>query len=214
MTEAYLLGGLVVGLAHQGRNRRTHLDAQRIARDGEDAWVGRTVGSRLASLVLVAIEAVYADNVKGLQVALPHAREGEAVQPGVVGDEADHAPARLLGNATLRHAEETHVQVVQTLTFRLPHPPGGPIGRGELSLLIDSHARKAIVGRIAQDDQDRRILLHPVGAVPLLLQLREGQWLLHAGLPAGEGVGEVHPGALRLVIGQGGVQRLHGQTNL
>ena len=143
MPEADLLGGIVVSLAHKGRNRRAHLDAHRIARRGENAWVWRAIGSRLARLVLVAIEAVYSNNVKGLQVALPHACEGEAVQPGVVGDEADHAPARLLGNATLSHAKETHVQVVQPLALRPPHPLGGPIGRGELSLSSSSTAMPA-----------------------------------------------------------------------
>ena len=120
---------------------------------------GRTVGRGLAGLVLVAVQAVDTDHVERLHVALPHAGEGEAVEPGVVRDEAHHAPARLLGDAPLGHAEESHVEVVQPLALGLPHPFDVAIGLGQLALLVHRHAGEAVVGRIPQDDEHRSLLL-------------------------------------------------------
>ena len=42
-------------------------------------------------LVPVAVKAVDPDRIERLQVTLPHPREGRPFEPGVVGDEADHA---------------------------------------------------------------------------------------------------------------------------
>ena len=66
---------------------------------------GLPSGVVLSRLVLVAVEGVDTDRVEGFQVALPHHGEGQPVQPGVVGDEADDAPPGLLRDAPLRHAE-------------------------------------------------------------------------------------------------------------
>ena len=57
-------------------------------------------------------------------------------------------------------------------------------------------------------------MLHPIGSFPLLFQFREGQGLLHSGFPTGEGVGEEDAGAFVVVIGQWGVQFLHGEADL
>ena len=72
----------------------------------------------------------------------------------------------------------------------------------------------AVVGRVAQDHEDRRVLFHPLGAVALFLQFGKRQRLLHGRLPAGEGVGEEDAGAFLTVVGQRRVELLHGQPDL
>ena len=152
--------------------------------------------------------------VEGVQVALPHAGEGEAVEPRVVGDEADDAAAGLLGDASLGHAEEADVEVVEPLSLGASHAPGGAVGGGKLALLVDGHAGEAVVGRVAEDHEYGGVLLDALGAVALLLQLGEREGLLDAGLPSGECVGEEDAGALVPVLGEGCVEGLHGEADL
>ena len=214
MAEADPGGRGVVGFAHQCGDGRPDLDAHRVALRREDARVRRAVGGDLAGLVLVAVQAVDADGVERLQVTLSHAGERQAVEPRIVGDEADHAAARLLGDAPLGHAEEADVQVVQALALRTPDAAGRAVRLGQLPLLVHRHAREAVVGRVAEDDQDRPLLLHPLGAVALLLQLGERQRLGRARLPTGQRVGEEDAGALGAVRGERGIERLQGQADL
>ena len=201
LAEADRLCCTVVGLAYQRGDRGADLDADRVLRRREDAGVGVAVGRGLAGLVLVAVETVDADGVERLQVALPHAGEGQPVQPRVVGDEADDAAPRLLGDAALGHAEEADVEVVEALALGPPHPFGRAVGGRKPALLVHGHAREAVVGRVAENHQDGLLLLHLLGAVAFLLQLREGERLLHGRLPAGEGVGEEDARAFVPVVG-------------
>ena len=53
----------------------------------------RSIWCRLSGLVLVAVEAFDPDRIECLKVALAHPSEGQPIEPGVVGDEADHTPA-------------------------------------------------------------------------------------------------------------------------
>ncbi|NCB64270.1 MAG: FAD-dependent oxidoreductase, partial [Clostridia bacterium] len=88
------------------------LDAFAVVFGRERAGIGFAVGRELAGLVLVAVEAVDLDAVEDFEISLPHAGEGEPVEPGVVGDEADDAlSGRVhLHDAPLGHAEETDVE--------------------------------------------------------------------------------------------------------
>ena len=204
----------VVGLAYQRGDGGASLDTHGVLGRGEDARVGLALRRRLTSLEPVAVQAVDSDGVEGFEVAFAHSGEGEAVQPRVVGDEAHHALARLFGDASLGHAEEADVEVIQSLALGPPHLPGGAVGLGQFTLLVHGHAGEAVVGRVTQDDEDGRVLLDAFGAFPLLLQFGEGQRLLHRGFPAGERVGQEDAGAFVAVIGQGGVQFLHGEADL
>ena len=56
----------------------------------------------------------------------------------------------------------------------------GAVSVRQIAFLVYRHAGEAVVRRIAQDDEDRRSLLHAVGRVVLLLELREGQRVLAA----------------------------------
>ena len=70
-----------------------------------------------------------------------------------------------------------------------PHPLDGAVGLRQLPFLVHRHAREAVVGRVAQDDQHRRFLLHPCagqGAEPLAPQV---------GDDALQRLGQVGPGA-------------------
>ena len=60
----------------------TDLDADRVFGCREDAGVGAAVRRGLAGLVLVAVQAVDADGVEGLQITLAHAGVRQAVHPG------------------------------------------------------------------------------------------------------------------------------------
>ena len=150
------------------------LDANGIAISRENARVGRAVRRDLARLVLVAVQAVDADGIERLKVPLPHARERQPVEPGVVGDEADDAPACRLSDPPLRHTKKADVKVVQPLTLRSPDALRRPIRIGQFPLLVHRDASEAVVGRIAEDHEDRRLPLHPPRVLAFLLKLRVG----------------------------------------
>ena len=101
------------------------------------------------------------------------------------------------------HAEESHVEVVQALALGAAHPLRGAVRFRESALLLHRHARETVVGRIADDHQNRRLLFHGVSAAPFLLQFRKGERFLRCvELPAGERVGEEYARALRVVVGK------------
>ena len=127
MPKTDLLGWRVVELTHQRRNGRAYLNADRIVRCRKDAWVRRAIRRDLAGLEFVAVQAVNPYRVKCLQIAFPHSRMRQPVEPRVVGNEAHYALAGL-GNASLGHAEKADVEVVQPLPFRATHPLGRAIG--------------------------------------------------------------------------------------
>ena len=114
----------------------------------------------------------------------------------------------------LRHSKKADVEVVQPLALRRPDALRRAIGVGQVPFLVHRHAREAVVRRIAEDHEDRPLLLHPLRAVALLLKLREGQRLVGAGLPTSQGVREVDAGTLRAVVGQWRVEVLHGEADL
>ena len=180
----------------------------------EDARIGRSVRRDLAGPVLVAIQAVDADRVERFKVLLPHPRERQPVEPGVVGDEADHALSCLLRDAPLRHAEEADIEIVQALALRPADPPGRAVRIRELPFFVHRHAGEAVVGRVAEDHEDRRFLLDPLRPVALFLQLGEGEGLGGSRLPAGQGIGEEYTSAFRPVAGERRVEVLHGQADL
>ena len=92
--------------------------------------------------------------------------------------------------------------------------PGRTVGVRQFSFLVHRHAGKTVVGRIAQDHENRLIPLDPLGAVALFLQFGKWQRLGRLWLPAGERVGEEDAGALIPVVRQRRVERLHGQPDL
>ena len=184
MAKANLSGWDKIGFAHQRRDGGADLDADRIAFRRKNARVRRTVWRHLAGLILVAVQAIDPDRVERFKVALPHPGEGQPVEPGVVGNEADHAPARLLGNAPLGHAEEAHIEIVQPLALGPAHPLGRAVGVRQFPFLIHRHTGKTVVGRIAQDHEDGRFPLDPLGAVTFFLQLGKWQWLGRSSAPS------------------------------
>ena len=117
-------------------------------------------------------------------------------------------------DAALGHAEKADVEVVQSLALGPPHALGRTVGGRKLPLLFHGHAGEAIVWRIAEYHEYRRVLLDALGAVALLLQLGEGERLLDGGLPARERVSEEDAGALVPVLGERGVEGLHGESDL
>jgi hypothetical protein len=68
-----------------------------------------------------------------------------------------------LGDAALGHAEEAHVEFVEPLTLRLGRFFGLAVSLAEAALFVDCNSRVAVVGRIAEDDEDLLLLLHVVG---------------------------------------------------
>src|ERR1035437_9266479 len=96
--------------------------------------------------------------IERLQIALAHSREGHAIEPGVVGDERDDALAGGLCYAPLGHAEETHVQIVETVSLRRGRGLGCAVSLRQPSLLFHvGDACKTVVRRISEDHQDRGI---------------------------------------------------------
>ena len=199
-------------LAEQG-DAGAHPDAGRLALQGEHRLAGAAI-RRVFGDDAVAMQVVDAHRVECLQVTLPHPREGQPVQPRIVGDEADHALPGLLHDAPFRHAEETDVEVVQPLALRPAHLAGGAVGIRQCPFLIHRHAGETVVRRVAEDDEDRGVLLHPRGAVAFFREFREGQPLGRAGLPAGERVGEEDAGALGAIVRQWRVEALQREAHL
>src|ERR1035437_7401492 len=103
---------------HQQRNRRSHLNALAVELGREAARVRLAFGRELSRLVLVAVQVIDPDAVEHFQIPLAHRREGEAIEPGVIRNETDHAGTRLLYDAALSHAEEAYIEIVQALSLR------------------------------------------------------------------------------------------------
>ena len=82
-------------------------------------------------------------------------------------------------------------------------------------LLHAGNPRQAIVGRVAQNDQNRCVALHALGGLALLLHFAEHELLgvLHW-LPSGERVCEEYAGAFMPGFGQRCPERLQQQTQL
>jgi hypothetical protein len=206
---------LLEGMALHEGDGGADLDAFAVFLGGEDAGVGFAIGGFLAGFVFVAVEAVDGDGVEDFHEALAHAGVGEAVEPGVVGNETDDAfgfgarraglgIVRLrdaLGDAALRHAEEADVEVVESLALRLGRFLGFAVGGAEVAFLVDGKSGVAVVRRIADDDEDLLLLFHVVGGVAFFGELGEGQVFgRFDGDPAGEGVGEEDAGAFVLFV--------------
>ena len=100
------------------------------------------------------------------------------------------------------------------MAFRPAHPLGGAVGFRKRPFLVHRHAGKAVVRRIAEDDENRRILLHPSGAVALFLEFGKRQLLLRFRRPAGERVGEEDAGAFVAIVREGRVQLTQRQPDL
>ena len=88
------------------------------------------------------------------------------------------------------------------------------IGFEEFPFLIHRYAGIGVVGWIAQNDQNRGVLLDLLGSVSLLLKLREGEWFLDRRFPAGKRVGEENACPFGAVFRQRRVKVLHCQPNL
>ena len=109
-----------------------------------------------------------ADRVERFKVSLAHPRERQSVEPGVVGDETGNAPARLLGDAPFRHAEEGgHRDRSTPLALGAAHQLRRPVGTRKLVFLVHRHAGEIVIERIAEDHEDR---FHPLRADRVLPQ--------------------------------------------
>jgi len=168
-------------------------------RGGKGAGVGFPFRGELAGAVFVALQVVDANLVEYGQEAFPHGGVGQAIQPGVVGDEADHALAGVFDDLPFGHAEEAHIKVVEALALRLRALLGLAVGVAEAAFFLHRHAGIAVVGRVAEDDEDFFPGLDLVGGVAFGGQFGVGQHFvlrLLGRFPAGQGVGEVDPDPL------------------
>ncbi|HZL25637.1 MAG TPA: hypothetical protein VFC39_03815, partial [Acidobacteriaceae bacterium] len=83
--------GGVCTTADEGGYGGSDLDALAVLGGGEGAGVGFAVGRGFAGAVLVAVEVVDVDGLELAQIPGAHGDVREAVEPGVVGDEAEQA---------------------------------------------------------------------------------------------------------------------------
>ena len=110
--------------------------------------------------------------------------------------------------------KEADVEIVQPLTLWPAYPFGRAVGFREFPFLIHCHAGEAVVGRVAEDHEDGRLLFHALCAVAFFFQFGEGQRLGRSRLPAVERIGEEDTRALRPVVRQRRVEILHGEPDL
>src|SRR5206468_7850588 len=87
--------------ADKQTDRCANLNSFRIMFSRENAWIGLALWRQFSRLVFVAIQRVDPNSIKRLQITLSHSREGQPVQPRVVGNEADDAAAGHLHDAPL-----------------------------------------------------------------------------------------------------------------
>src|ERR1039458_5114362 len=104
---------------HQQRNRRSHLNALAIELGREGARVRLNFRGKFSGFILVAVQVIDPDAVEHFQIPLAHRREGEAIEPGVIRNETDHAGTRLLYDAALSHAEEAYIERSEEHTSEL-----------------------------------------------------------------------------------------------
>ena len=134
------------------------------------------VGRLLAGLAAVAVEVVDGDVVELAQQPLAHDDCRRVAQPGRVGDEADDALAGLLGDAPLGDAEEADVEVVELVLGDVPLVGQAVlVGLDEAAFLAAGDAGEAVVGRVAEHDEDGLAALDGLGGVALGLELGERQ---------------------------------------
>jgi hypothetical protein len=78
------------------------------------------------------------------------------------------------------------------------------IGKREVSFLFNAgDSSKAVIGRVPEDNEDRRFTLYMIGGIALLFKLDERQFLRFLGrLPTGKRVCKVYADALFLLIRQ------------
>ena len=107
-----------------------------------------------------------------------HDDEGRVAQVGVAGDEADDAPARPLDDPAFGDPQEADVEVVE---IELPDAPIALqpvlVGLDQPFLLGRAGAGEGVVGRVADDHEDGRVALDPLGGVALRLELGQQQAL-------------------------------------
>ncbi len=208
-------GIVVLGFSDQQCNRGSDLNSLRVEIGGKHAGIGQAFGRELAGFVLVAVQAIDPDPVELLQVPFPHSGERQAVQPGIIRDEANRPAPAVLDDVPLRHPVKPHVQIVQTLTLRRRRATGLAVGAGQLLLLVHRHPGETVVGRIAENHQNPPLLLHHPRRAVLGHQFREiERQLRHAlfavlvrRLPAGQRVGQIHAQPFRLAGGRVQLQR-------
>ena len=119
-------------------------------------------------------------------------------------------------DAALGHAEEAHVQVIEALALGRRGSFCRPVGVAQFSLLLHRHAREAIIGGIAEDDEDGRFLLYLVGGFPLLLEFGKEEMLLGllGRFPAGKGISEIDSDAFFFCVVQRQTEALEEQASL
>ncbi len=128
---------------------------------------------KLSCLVFVAVEAVDHHAVECFKVVLPHACERSSVQPRIIRYEANNAFSAAFDNPAFGHAEKPDIKIVQALPLGCSGALGRPVGSREIPLLRDSQTGKAVVGGIAEDDQNGRLSFDMVGGIPLQFHLRK-----------------------------------------
>ena len=108
---------------------------------------------------------------------------------------------KILCDSALGDSEETYVKLIQALpigcwqTFYL-----NPVGIAEITFFVHRcYAGVAVVGRIAEDDENGVRLLDGFGSIAFFGKRRKAESGLRvsSGNPSGEGVGEKNLGALR-----------------
>ena len=116
----------------------------------------------------------------------------------MVGDERHHAAAAVLGDALLGEAEEADVEVVEVELLDAPLGDEAFFVRFDKAVFfLGTDAGEGVVGRVAEDDEDGFFLLHLAGGVAFVIETGEGNLfrLFLGRFPAGEGVGQIDPGA-------------------
>src|SRR4051794_5854393 len=100
------------------RNRRADLNPFGVCRSRKDAWIWLPLRRSLPGTVLITVQVIDVDLIELLQIALAHSCMRQPIQPGIIRDEGDDALASFLHNTPFRHAEESHIEIIQPLPLR------------------------------------------------------------------------------------------------
>ena len=89
------------------------------------------------------------------------------------------------------------------------------VGVAQVTFLLHGQPGKAVVGWVAEDDEDSLLPLHLVGSIALSLEFMQEQLLrVPGGRPAGQRIGEVDAGAFAVLSSRWRAQSLQEQAEL
>ncbi len=161
--------------ADEGAHGSALADARTVPRGGEHGGIGRPARGPLPRLSTVTVQVVDAQYVELGEQPLAKQDQGRVAKVREVADETDDPASLHLGDAAFGYPDEADVEVVDVVSGDAPVRQALLVDVDQVALLSRTNAGVGVVGRVAEDNQDRGLLLDGVRSVALCRELRKAQ---------------------------------------